>query len=194
MKNRIKFKRKKVLPENAKKVFSGVIFDVYQWKQKMFDGTFETFEMLKRADTAAIIPTTADGKLILEINEQPHRGKFYSFPGGAVDDPSNIDKEVVRELKEETGYVPERLKIWKKFQATSKIDWWVFLFIGQNCKKLSKPKVDPGEKVKVELVTFEEFIKMVKNQEYNPKDLMYEFLRASFDKKYREKLRKLLFK
>lgn len=35
------------LPPQAKKVFTGQIFDVYQWEQEMYDGSFETFEMLK---------------------------------------------------------------------------------------------------------------------------------------------------
>ncbi len=38
------------IPPNAKRVFKGIIFDVYQWQQKMFDGSKETFEMLKRAN------------------------------------------------------------------------------------------------------------------------------------------------
>ena len=37
-----------VIPHNAKKVFNGILFDVYQWKQKMFDNSIKTFEMLKR--------------------------------------------------------------------------------------------------------------------------------------------------
>ena len=31
------------LPEQAKKVFDGEIFDVYQWDQEMYDGSTETF-------------------------------------------------------------------------------------------------------------------------------------------------------
>lgn len=193
MLNRIHIKRKEVLPKGAKKVFSGEIFDVYQWKQKMFDGKYETFEMLKRADTVAVIPTTSDGKIILEINEQPNREKKSGFPAGAVEDSNNVDLEALRELKEETGYVPMKLKLWKDFQATSKIDWWVYFFIGQGCKKVSEPKADSGEKVKVQLVTFEEFLEMVKTKKFNPKDFMYEFLRACYDKKDKEELKKMLF-
>ena len=35
------------VPKQAKRVFKGVIFDVYQWEQEMFDGTKEIFEKLK---------------------------------------------------------------------------------------------------------------------------------------------------
>ncbi|MEI7603954.1 MAG: hypothetical protein WCJ19_02970 [bacterium] len=44
------------IPEDAVKVFSGVIFDVYQWQQLQFDGTYATFEKIKRNDVALVIP------------------------------------------------------------------------------------------------------------------------------------------
>jgi hypothetical protein len=31
-------------PKGAKLAFRGVVFDVYQWKQRMFDGSYQTFE------------------------------------------------------------------------------------------------------------------------------------------------------
>lgn len=45
----------KLLPKETKKVFSGVISEVYQWPQKLFDGTTATFEMIKRPDTVKIV-------------------------------------------------------------------------------------------------------------------------------------------
>ena len=48
------------IPQQAKKVFKGTIFSVYQWQQKMFDGTFQTFEMLKRAYTIEVIASAGD--------------------------------------------------------------------------------------------------------------------------------------
>lgn len=53
------------IPEDAKLVFKGVIFDVYQWEQEMFDGTYETFEAIKRVGTVQIIPTIGDKALPL---------------------------------------------------------------------------------------------------------------------------------
>lgn len=39
-----------MIPEQAGCVFHGEIFDVYQWQQEMFDGSYERFEMLRRPD------------------------------------------------------------------------------------------------------------------------------------------------
>lgn len=59
-------------------MFKGVIFDVYQWEQEMFDGTTQTFEKLKRPDTIMVIPVTEDGKIILTEQEQPGKKPFIS--------------------------------------------------------------------------------------------------------------------
>ena len=50
----------KLVPKEAKKVFSGVIYDVYQWPQEMFDGSMQTFEMLGRPDTVKILAVLSE--------------------------------------------------------------------------------------------------------------------------------------
>lgn len=61
------------LPENAKCVFKGVLFDIYQWEQEMFDGTYSIFEKVVRLPSSQIIATTPENKIILLDEEQPHR-------------------------------------------------------------------------------------------------------------------------
>tara|TARA_Y100000031_G_C8045433_1_gene303670 strand:- start:344 stop:646 length:303 start_codon:yes stop_codon:yes gene_type:complete len=74
------------LPENAKRVFKGVIFDVYQWEQEMFDGSFDTFERLKRPDTAQVIPVVGD-KILVQVQKQPNMIKScFSLPGGRCEE------------------------------------------------------------------------------------------------------------
>ena len=60
-----------LIPDNASCVFRGVLFDVYQWQQKMFDGSHGTFEMLRRPDTIAVVAIDDDGKIIACHEEQP---------------------------------------------------------------------------------------------------------------------------
>ena len=40
-------KSKQPIPENAKRVFKGIIFDVYQWEQELYNGSKAVFEKLK---------------------------------------------------------------------------------------------------------------------------------------------------
>ncbi|MBN2015238.1 NUDIX hydrolase [Candidatus Dojkabacteria bacterium] len=191
--NRIRINRKKILPKKAKKVFSGVIFDVYHWDQKVFDGSTQTFEMLKRPDTAVVIPTTIDRKILVQYEEQPHKGKFISFPGGRVSDPINIDLEAARELSEETGYSSLKLKLWKEIQPTSKMDYMVYYFIAQGCKKVTNQKLDKGERIEVRPLSLDELIKLFVEDKFRGTEIKVDFLKAYYDKNIHKQLERILF-
>ena len=66
------------IPDNAKLVFKGVIFDVYQWQQELFDGSQATFEALKRPGTVQVIPTVGD-RVLLSYEEQPGKPRRHTF-------------------------------------------------------------------------------------------------------------------
>lgn len=99
------------IPNHAKKVFSGVFHDVYQWEQEMFDGSFQTFEGLKRKDAVTILAITTDNKIIINNEEQPTVGRFISLPGGNSEGNGFLN-EAKRELEEETGYTSNEWRAW----------------------------------------------------------------------------------
>jgi ADP-ribose pyrophosphatase len=136
-----------LVPPHAKRVFEGVIYDVYQWPQKMFDGSSATFEMLKRPDTVSVICVVEDKVLVLE-EEQPHSGARWSFPGGRVDETDqSLEHAAKRELLEETGYEFERWRLLHVRQPHTKIEWFIHIFLAWGAHKVSKPKIDAGEKI-----------------------------------------------
>lgn len=61
---------KQPIPPHAKRSFTGIIFDVYQWEQRLYDGSTTTFEKIKRSDTVNVILTTPDKKIILTRQEE----------------------------------------------------------------------------------------------------------------------------
>ena len=63
------------VPSQAKRVFKGIIFDVYQWEQELFDGSKQTFEMLKRPDTVEVI-AVKDGSILMSRQSQPNKHDF----------------------------------------------------------------------------------------------------------------------
>ena len=166
------------MPENAKKVFDGVIFDVYQWEQEMYDGSMEIFEKLKKkSDTANVIAFTEEGKVIVLEQEQPAKGKFFSLPGGMLEGGETPGEGARRELLEETGYVPRELELWHSIQLISKIDWRIYFFIAKRCKKVSEQKLDNGEKIKVHLVDFEEFVEMIFSEKIKSSEFIMKFFK-----------------
>lgn len=55
MTERVLPKGARLIPREAELVFRGEIYKVYQWPQKMPDGSVKTFEMLRRPDTVMVI-------------------------------------------------------------------------------------------------------------------------------------------
>ncbi|MFH1187732.1 MAG: NUDIX domain-containing protein, partial [bacterium] len=112
------------IPKSAKLKFKGIIFDVYQWEQKMFDGTYETFEMLKRPDTVEIIPVAGD-KILINEQQQPNTPVFLSLFGGRVDEGEEPLRAAKRELLEEAGYASDDWEIIRACEPYSKMEWTV---------------------------------------------------------------------
>lgn len=68
------------IPPHAKKVFSGIRADIYQWEQELYDGRIVTFERTRFTDGAFIIPILKNGKILLTRQSQPAREDFISLP------------------------------------------------------------------------------------------------------------------
>ena len=185
--------KKNKLPKNAKRVFKGEIFEVWQWPQKMYDGSTETFEMLKRPDTAVVIPVVGD-KILILTQAQPNRPKaFYSIAGGRRgkgETPLNAAK---RELLEETGYVSRDWKLWQAANPVGKMVWTVCTYISRDCIFWQAPRPDAGEKVSAKLISFDEFLNLADEPDFYEKELKNFLLRTRGDKKEYKKFHKLLF-
>jgi len=143
-----------LIPDNAKRVFQGKIYDVYQWPQPLFDGSVATFEMLKHPDTVITIGVVDDKIIVLE-DDQPHRGPYRSFPGGRVDAGEDILAAAQRETREESGYSFAHWKLLDIQQPQVKIEWFVYVFIAWGVTDRGTPHVDAGEKISVHLETYD---------------------------------------
>jgi ADP-ribose pyrophosphatase YjhB (NUDIX family) len=181
------------IPPDAKKVFSGVLFDTYQWEQELFDGSHATFEKLRRADTVSVIPVLPDGRILLIEDEQPGRKAVLTFPGGRVEPGEDPAEAVKRELLEETGYAPASLTLWQAYHPVSKVDWVLYHFIATGCEKVAEPHLDAGERIAVRAVTLDELIELAEDPRFQGKDLRVDFIKAKLVEEERKKLEKLLF-
>ncbi len=148
------------LPPDAKKVFEGIIFDVYQWEQELYDGTYAIFERLQRLDTVEVVCVLPDGKILLIDQEQPSTDKYVSLVAGRMEKGEEPLSAMKRELLEETGYEASDWKLWDAMQPVHKIDWVVYTFIAKGLKKVTEIQLDGGEKIEPHPVTFDEFLKL----------------------------------
>ncbi len=184
---------KQPIPPNAKMVFKGVMFDVYQWEQEMFDGTKATFEKLKRPDTVVVFLVLPDGKIILTKQEQPGKKPFIGAAGGRVDEGEDILSAAKRELLEETGYEAEEFILWDSQHPTSKIDWVVYTFIAKGAKKVSDLHLDAGEKIELIFLTVDELIEVATNKDtyFAEREIADKFFEAKFDPEKKKELQEL---
>lgn len=171
---------KQHLPDEAEQVFEGTIFSVYQWQQEMYDGSFETFEKLKRSSSVGILPVTMDGKILLTSQEQPHMQPFTSVPGGIVDSGEAVFDAAQRELLEETGYTAKKWKLWYGTQLVTKIDWTVFMFVAIGCEKVQDQQLDAGEKIRVEKVAFADFLDKMFDPKFRDEELTLRILKEYY--------------
>lgn len=167
------------IPPQAKSVFKGEIFEIFQWEQELFDGTTATFERAKRANTAFAIPIL-DGKIIIADEEQPGGRQFITLPGGRLEKNESAEIGMQRELLEETGLQSNDLELLTVYEPAGKIDWQISIFIARNCIKVTEPHLDPGEKISIKKVNFEEFCEQVFSNEFRIKDFAHLLLRWKF--------------
>ncbi len=151
------------IPKKAKCVFRGVIFEMWQWEQKMFDGTFETFEMIKRSQTTQVIAIENDMILIAK-EEQPTKPLFFSLFGGRVEKGETPLLGAKREFLEEAGMIGKNWELLKIYEPTTKMDWSIYLFVTRQVKKITEPKLDSGEKIEMMKVNFDQFIELILEQ------------------------------
>ncbi|MFA7315126.1 MAG: NUDIX hydrolase [Candidatus Magasanikbacteria bacterium] len=181
------------IPKNAKKVFSGIIFDTYQWQQKMFDGSFQTFEMLDRVDTVQIIPIVGN-KIVLVNESQPTLSKMIGVIGGRLEKNEKPIDGAKREMLEETGYSSKKLEKFDEWRPFHKINWTVHRFIARDAKKITEPRLDPGEKIETMLVSFAEFVKIATSENFRSRDITFYLLKLIYQKKLKDFKKKLFSK
>lgn len=170
-------KKARLIPKEAKRVFKGVIFDVYQWQQEKFDGSFATYEMIKRPDTVNVL-AIKDDKIVIIRDEQPSRPAVLTLPGGRHDVESETELDCAkREMHEETGM---RFKNWKLIsvkQEHAKIEYFYYIFLATDFEGQDEPHVDAGgEKIEVMEVSLQELKESAEIQRNGY--LPYELLRG----------------
>ncbi len=180
------------IPEHAKKVFAGEIFDVFQWEQEQFDKTKAIYESLKRGNTVTVIPVTEDGKVMLIEEEQPSIPLHLKNVAGKIDPGETPEEAAKRELLEETGYDCKELILWYESNPVYKMDWTIHTYVAKGCKKVADQALEGGERITPILLSFDEFIEKVSAEDFPNLSLKVKILEAKLDPEKMQKLRRLL--
>lgn len=140
-----------MIPEAAECVFTGQIFQVFQWPQRLYDGSVATFEMLRRSDTVAVFALDADNRLVTLDECQPGGVvRHGNVPVGRVEptDASVLDG-AKREMREETGMEFAHWRLLGVRQPEAKIEWFIHAFAACDLIGESQQQLDAGEQIEV---------------------------------------------
>lgn len=178
---------------DARKVFQGIIFSVWQWKQKLYDGSAATFEGLSRRDSVNIIGLLPDKQVLLVWDEQPDRPGVLTPAGGAVEIGESLQEAARREFLEETGYRIKELIPWYTYCPFNKITWAVHTFIGRNCERVQDQWLERGERIEPRYFSFDDFLLLGKNPDLRDLFMRTILLEALLEPKKQEKIYNLFY-
>lgn len=118
------------------------------------DGAEFPFYRLQNTDWVNIIPITTSGEVVLIEQYRHGIGEItLEIPGGMVDEEEDTKVAAVRELIEETGFVPKETIFLGKCHPNPAIQGnWVYHYLAMDCEKLHEPEFDATESVFTTLV------------------------------------------
>ncbi len=183
----------KQIPDTAEKVFTGKFFSIYHWPQELYDGSVVTFERARRPDSAGVIAITKNKKILVTRQEQPSHKPFWGLFGGVVDAGETPEQAAKRELLEEGGYHADRWSPWFSFHPSTRIDWMIHAFVAYNVKKIQEPQPEPGEKIAVHAVSFEDFLELVQQDDFRDQEVAMQLMKAMLNPEKMEAIQRLFF-
>jgi len=152
--------------QSRKQVFDCNIFSVCESICKSPDSGKEpfTFSIIETKDWALVIPVldTAKGRQFVMVWQWRHGAQELSleFPGGVIEPAENPQQAAARELFEETGFKPGKIKKLGEFSPNPAImSNRVHIFLAEDLLDEGKQELDENEYVEVETIDINEVIK-----------------------------------
>lgn len=126
----------------------GYFYKVMTQKFKLPSGEVITREFLKKKPASVVVPVTTDGNVVCVI--QPislsEEGSLIEVPAGYAENNEESAQTAMRELVEETGYVPAEIKyLGKHYQDPGSIKEPVNVFVAMGCERKHEQKLDKDE-------------------------------------------------
>uniref|UniRef100_A0A7V3J9Y2 NUDIX hydrolase n=1 Tax=candidate division CPR3 bacterium TaxID=2268181 RepID=A0A7V3J9Y2_UNCC3 len=147
---------------------------------KLPDSKESDFYIKREGPAASVLALTKDMQVILAKQYRPGPGEIlFELPGGYVDPNEEPEITIERELLEETGYRGKVQLVTTCFDdAYSTMNRYCFVATG--CEKISEIKTEDHEFVELELLSLDEFRKLLRSGKMTDVEVGYlglDFLR-----------------
>ncbi len=121
------------------------------------------FVVCDSTDWAMVIPITPDGQVVL-IRQYRHgvREVVLEIPGGLLEPGESPEHAAVRELREETGYECESVRVLSRLLPNPSINnATLHVAVAEGCRPISRQDLDPLEQIEVVLRPLAEIPAMI---------------------------------
>ncbi len=150
--------------KNIKEEYKNRIFSIFKLDTFLPSKSLESyFYSIHLRSWVNIFAVTDDNRVILVKQHRLGRDVVtLEVPAGGIDENEDPKDAAIRELKEETGYTSNNVKLVKQIQVNPAIQNNIcYFFIALNCKKTENTDFDETEEIEVVLKTKDEVFKSI---------------------------------
>ena len=110
---------------------------------------------------------TPSNQIILKKEYRHCYGEeLIEIPAGVLEDCEDPLNAAKRELEEETGYRSEKWTyLGKTVESSAKLTNFMYIYLAEDCEKVSDQKLDYGEDIEVFEVGMDEAVEMIMDNE-----------------------------
>lgn len=138
------------------------------------DGTRSDWDILGGGRTVAVVALTEADSFVMVRQFRPGPGRvLLELPGGKVNEGEDLLTAAARELLEETGYRPAKLRLVGRTWLASYASIERYAVIAEGCRFTVDPTPDEEEFCQTALLSHDEFVTHVRSGDLTDTDIAY---------------------